>query len=240
MATFHDITAAVVGAGFIGPVHVEGLRRAGVRVKGIAGISHEEAAARRRGARPRAAYKDVDELLRQGRPQRAPGLAQPPAPRPRDGRPPGRQAHHLREAAGDDLGPDRRARRRREGAAIADRGRQLQPALLPAHAARPRAREGADARQACCTCRAATCRTGCSTPPTSTGACCASEGGELRAVGDIGTHWLDLVSFVTGLEVEAVFADLMTVHETRLRPPSGSIETFAGKQGGRSRPTASR
>jgi predicted dehydrogenase len=57
------------------------------------------------------------------------------------------------------------------------------------------------------------------------------EGGELRAVGDIGTHWLDLVSFVTGLEVEAVFADLMTVHETRLRPPSGSIETFAGKQG---------
>ena len=27
------------------------------------------------------------------------------------------------------------------------------------------------------------------------------KGGELRAVGDIGSHWLDLVQFVTGLEV---------------------------------------
>ena len=43
MAGFHDINAAIIGAGFIGPVHVEGLRRLGVRVKGIAGISKEEA-----------------------------------------------------------------------------------------------------------------------------------------------------------------------------------------------------
>ncbi|MDZ4851172.1 MAG: hypothetical protein SGI77_17935 [Pirellulaceae bacterium] len=33
------ITAAVVGTGFIGPVHVEGLRRAGVHVAGILGSS---------------------------------------------------------------------------------------------------------------------------------------------------------------------------------------------------------
>jgi len=39
-----DITAAVIGAGFIGPVHVEGLRRIGIRVKGIAGISPEDQA----------------------------------------------------------------------------------------------------------------------------------------------------------------------------------------------------
>ena len=32
-----NLTAAVVGTGFIGPVHVEGLRRAGVPVAGIAG-----------------------------------------------------------------------------------------------------------------------------------------------------------------------------------------------------------
>ena len=32
-----DIGVAVVGAGFIGPVHVEGLRRAGVTVTGILG-----------------------------------------------------------------------------------------------------------------------------------------------------------------------------------------------------------
>ena len=52
MAGFHDITAAIIGAGFIGPVHVEGLRRLGVRVKGIAGISADEATARGREPRP--------------------------------------------------------------------------------------------------------------------------------------------------------------------------------------------
>jgi len=56
----------------------------------------------------------------------------------------------------------------------------------------------------------------------------AEEGGELRAVADIGTHWLDLITFVTGLSVEAVFADLMTVHAVRRRP-RGEVETFSGK-----------
>ena len=41
------------------------------------------------------------------------------------------------------------------------------------------------------------------------------KGGELRAVADIGSHWLDLVQFVTGLEVEAVFADLATAIPVR-------------------------
>jgi predicted dehydrogenase len=53
-------------------------------------------------------------------------------------------------------------------------------------------------------------------------------GGALRAVADIGTHWLDMVSFVTGLRVESVFADLATFHETRQRP-LGPIATFAGR-----------
>jgi predicted dehydrogenase len=58
----------------------------------------------------------------------------------------------------------------------------------------------------------------------------AEEGGALRAVADIGTHWLDLVQFVTGLEVEAVCADLRTVLPRRLRP-KGSVETFQSKLG---------
>ncbi len=53
----------------------------------------------------------------------------------------------------------------------------------------------------------------------------AEDGGELRAFADIGTHWIDTVCFVTGLEVEAVFADLQTVHATRHRPTVGG-ETF--------------
>ena len=63
----------------------------------------------------------------------------------------------------------------------------------------------------------------------------ADAGGELRAVADIGTHWLDLVTFITGLQVEAVCADLRTVHTTRLRPSGGS-ETFSGSAN-RDRPT---
>ncbi len=56
----------------------------------------------------------------------------------------------------------------------------------------------------------------------------ADKGGKLRAIADIGTHWLDLVQTITGLAVEAVFADLQTVHPTRQRP-TGEVETFAGK-----------
>ena len=50
--------------------------------------------------------------------------------------------------------------------------------------------------------------------------------GELRAVGDIGSHWLDLTQFVTGLRVVEVFADLATAIEVRQRPV-GEVETFA-------------
>lgn len=56
----------------------------------------------------------------------------------------------------------------------------------------------------------------------------AEEGGRLRAVADIGTHWLDLLQTITALPVEAVFADLKTVHPVRKRP-KGEVQTFSGK-----------
>jgi predicted dehydrogenase len=56
----------------------------------------------------------------------------------------------------------------------------------------------------------------------------AEDGGNLRAVADIGTHWLDLVQFIVGRKVSAVCADLRTVHATRQRP-GGGVETFSGK-----------
>jgi len=56
-----------------------------------------------------------------------------------------------------------------------------------------------------------------------------SESGPLRAIADIGTHWLDLVQFVTGLRVQSVCADLATFLPVR-RAPEGSVETFQGKQ----------
>ena len=54
----------------------------------------------------------------------------------------------------------------------------------------------------------------------------ASEGGKLRAVGDIGTHWIDAVSFILGARAESVFAHLETFHKTRYRP-RGEVQTFA-------------
>jgi predicted dehydrogenase len=54
----------------------------------------------------------------------------------------------------------------------------------------------------------------------------ASEGGKLRAVGDIGTHWIDAVSFILGARAEHVFAHVETFHTTRYRP-KGEVQTFA-------------
>lgn len=50
-------------------------------------------------------------------------------------------------------------------------------------------------------------------------------GGELRAVSDIGTHWLDLMMWITGRKVTEVCADLATVMPVRRRP-RGRVETF--------------
>jgi predicted dehydrogenase len=52
-------------------------------------------------------------------------------------------------------------------------------------------------------------------------------GGPLRAVGDIGSHWIDLMCFVTGRRVEAVVADLSTFVPVRQRP-SAEVRTFSG------------
>ena len=51
-------------------------------------------------------------------------------------------------------------------------------------------------------------------------------GGALRAVGDIGSHWLDLMTYVTGQHVASVMADLTTFIGTR-REPTGPVETFS-------------
>jgi predicted dehydrogenase len=50
-------------------------------------------------------------------------------------------------------------------------------------------------------------------------------GGQLRAVSDIGTHWLDLVTWITGRKVTELCADLVTVVPIRQRP-HGRVETF--------------
>ena len=55
----------------------------------------------------------------------------------------------------------------------------------------------------------------------------AGRQGGLRAVGDIGSHWIDLVSFVSGRRVTEVLADLHTFVPER-NHPLGEVGTFAG------------
>jgi len=52
--------------------------------------------------------------------------------------------------------------------------------------------------------------------------------GDSRALGDIGSHWSDLIQFVTGRSIVEVIGDLATVHKAR-KKPKRALETFAGK-----------
>jgi len=51
-------------------------------------------------------------------------------------------------------------------------------------------------------------------------------GGASSAMGDIGSHWCDLVQHVTGQRIVEVLADLTTVIDTRFKPPT-STQAFA-------------
>lgn len=53
--------------------------------------------------------------------------------------------------------------------------------------------------------------------------------GDSRAVADIGSHWCDLMQFITGSKIKRVFADLATIHQTRQRPKQ-AVDTFKGKE----------
>ncbi len=54
------------------------------------------------------------------------------------------------------------------------------------------------------------------------------QGGDMRVVADIGTHWMDLVTYLTGLKITSVMAEFSIVHSKRLQP-EGAVETYAGK-----------
>ena len=58
------------------------------------------------------------------------------------------------------------------------------------------------------------------------------KGGASSAIGDIGSHWCDLVQHVTGSQITEVLADLTTVVKTRFKPAQ-STEAFsrAGERG---------
>mgnify|MGYP000985880029 FL=1 len=58
----------------------------------------------------------------------------------------------------------------------------------------------------------------------------AAEGGPLRSVSDIGTHWVDLTNFITGQKPVSVIAELATFIPERQKP-LGPVETFTTSKG---------
>ena len=224
----YNIGVAVIGAGFIGPVHVEALQRLGVPVVGILAATPEET----RGATAKLglakAYSSLDELLAD------------PAVQVVHITTPNRFHFEMASAAlraGKHVLCEKPlAMNSTESAALVELAREtglaagvnynvrFYPLCLEA---RDMVRRGdlGDVYSIC----GSYVQDWLFYPTDYNWRVLAEEGGALRAVADIGTHWLDLMQFITGLEVEAVCADLKTVHPIRQRP-KGEVQTFKGKE----------
>ncbi len=52
--------------------------------------------------------------------------------------------------------------------------------------------------------------------------------GDSRAIADIGSHLLDVIEYITGVRIVEVMADFNTIHKTRKKPLK-AVETYSGK-----------
>ena len=226
----HKVQAAVVGAGFIGPVHVEGLRRAGVPVAGILGVDAAESQRAAQALGLPKAYANFDEVLRDGEVQSVHLAA------------PNRLHFEMAKAA---LAAGKHVLCEKP---LAMNSRESAQLVRLAAKAKVAAGVNYNVRYyPLCIEAAERVRSGALGNVFHVAGSyvqdwllhetdynwrvLAEEGGELRAVADIGTHWLDLIHAITGLAVEEVCADLVTVYPVRRRP-KGEVETFSGKRGG--------
>ncbi len=222
---YHGITAAVAGAGFIGPVHVEGLRRLGVRVKGLLGKDLTEAQSGCAQLGLAHAYADFDELLADAEVQVI-HLAVPNVlhyPMVKRALAAGKHVLCEKPLAMTSVESAELVELARNSGLVAGVNYNLRfyPINLELRdrlkAANSRIFSVVGGYQ----------QDWLLYDTDYNWRVLSDQGGALRAVSDIGTHWLDAVHFVTGLEVEAILADLSTVHPQRKRP-IGEVRTFTG------------
>ncbi|NJK44359.1 MAG: Gfo/Idh/MocA family oxidoreductase [Pleurocapsa sp. SU_196_0] len=224
------ITAAVVGTGFIGPVHVEALKRIGVRIKGILGSSPDKSQNAAQTLGLEVGYADYAALLEDNEVQSV-HLTSP-------------NRFHLEQVlqalkAGKHVVCEKplgmTSNETKKLLAAAKQHPKLICAVnynirfypLCLHARRMvSSGDLGDVLHV----KGSYVQDWLLYPTDFNWRVLSEEGGALRAIGDIGTHWLDLVTFIAGLEVESVMADLHTVHLTRQQPAQGSVETFSGQQ----------
>lgn len=220
-----DIGAAVVGSGFIGTVHIEALRRLGVRVHGLLGSSAERAQKRAHDLGVERGYANLGELLHDDRVDVV-HVASP------------NHLHHRQVC--EILAAGRHVVCEKPLAMTSEQSREL--VQLAAEVGRVNAVNfnirfyplnqhvhEMVAGGALGDLRLVSGRYFQDWLLLETDWNWRLEpdrGGALRAVGDIGSHWLDLMTFVTGQRVTSVMADLATFIPTR-RQPSGPVETFS-------------
>lgn len=226
---FEGIGVAVAGAGFIGPVHVEALRRLGVHVTGILGSTPEKS---------RQAAKNMG--LPQGYANYAEVLADPAVSAVHLAVP--NVLHYEMCAQALDAGKHVMCEKplamdARETAALVAQARKAKRAAGVCYNIRfyplnleARERVASGSLGAVHSVAGSYVQDWLLHERDYNWRVLAEKGGALRAVADIGTHWIDLVTSITGLEVAAVFADLHTIHARRIKP-SGEVETFTGKLG---------
>jgi predicted dehydrogenase len=218
------VGAAVVGTGFIGPVHVEAVRRLGHRVVGILGSSPAKSRAAADALGLEVGYPDLAALLADRRVEVV-HLASP-------------NVAHFDQckqalAAGKHVVCEKplamtaaetaelvRLAAATDRVTAVNYNVRFYPQVL---AARGRVRRGEVGDVFHVT--GSYLQDWLHEPTDFNWRVLPEHGGDLRAVADIGTHWLDAVCFVTGLDVVEVCADLRTVHPVRQRPAGGS-ETF--------------
>jgi predicted dehydrogenase len=226
-----EIGVALIGAGFMGTVHTEALRRVGVKIVGVLGSTPEKSvlAAERLGL-PRG-YRDLDELLAD------PCVHAVHVNTPNRWHLPQTRAalqagkHVLCEKP---LGMD--ATESAELLKLANKYQSLATGVNYNNRFYPLCHEAKNAVAVGDVGRLFHV-TGSVTQDWLLDASdynwrvLAEEQGALRALADIGSHWLDLIHFVTGLEIESLCADFATVHPVRQRP-LGEVETFSLASGG--------
>ena len=224
-ATSSADSDAVIGTGFIGTVHVEALRKIGVQVRGVLGSTPERGARRADALGVAHAYASLNEILAD------PDVDVVHVTSPNHLHVP--QASAILSAGKHVVCEKPLAMTARESAELvrlAEASGRVNAVnfnirFYPlCHQARAMVRDGAIGQ-----------------PRYITGHYLQDwllletdwnwrlqpeRGGALRAVGDIGSHWLDLTAFITGHRIVSVMAELSTFIGAR-REPTGPVETYS-------------
>jgi predicted dehydrogenase len=224
-----DIKAAVVGTGFIGVVHVEALRRLGIEVTGIVGSSPERAAEKAKAAGLPAPYPSFDAMLADPAVEVV-HLTTPNRLHYEEAKAVLAAGKHVvceKPLAMDSTETAELLKLAEESGLVhaVNFNIRFYAQCQEAHA-RVQAGEIGDVRLI----SGGYLQDWLLLDTDWNWRLDPAEGGSLRAVGDIGSHWLDLVQFITGRRVEAVMADLTTFIPIR-RQPTGPVETFSAAAG---------